>query len=183
MILLHLTGNNGKYSCCYCEAFRLSQGVWIENAKWRTIEEIIKNYEDWEITTNKNKDKVKDFFNCAGKPLVDPKLGNVDHTFVFDYLCLPSLHLVLGPFNKLWKELEILEPRINDVALGLNCVREEYFGKTFEGNETNKLLNNTDKLREVTDESLHIFIECMEGLLKVKQSCFGFALEESYKKI
>ena len=72
--------------------------------------------------------------------------------------------------------------RINDVALELNCVREEYFGKTFEGNETNKLLKNTDKLREVTDESLHIFIECMEGLLKVKQSCFGFTLEESYKK-
>ena len=121
MILLHLTGNNGKYACCYCEAFRLSQGVWIENAKWRTIEEIIKNDEDWELTTNKNKDKVKDFKNCAGIPLVDPKLGNGIQTFIIDYL-------VLGPFNKLWKELEILEPRINDVAIELNCVREDYFG-------------------------------------------------------
>ena len=92
---------------------------------------------------------------------IDPKLGNGIETFIIDYLCLPSLHLVLGSFNKLWKELEIVEPRINDVALELNCVREEYFGKKFEGNETNKLLKNTDKLREVTDESLHIFIECM----------------------
>ena len=103
------------------------------------------------------------FKNCNGIPIITPNEDGVP-TFVIDYLCLPALHLLLGPFNKLWKELELLAPEVNQVAASLHCAREGYFGKTFEGNETIKILENTEKLKSVIDENLHIFVECMEAL-------------------
>ena len=42
---------------------------------------------------------------------------------------------------------------------------EDYFGNNFEGNETRKLLENTDMIREVLDDNLHIFVDCMESFV------------------
>ena len=60
--------------------------------------------------------------------------------------------------------------------------KEDYHEKQFEGNETNKFLNNTSKIRDVIDEPLYIFVDCMDSLHKVKKSCFGFTLGASYKE-
>ena len=37
------------------------------------------------------------------------------------------------------------------------------FGGNFEGNETRKLLENTHMIREVLEDNLHIFVDCMES--------------------
>jgi len=57
-----------------------------------------------------------------------------------------------------------------------------YFGSNFEGNETKKLLENTDMIRKVLDENLHIFVDCMESLQAVRKSGFGFTLDQNYKE-
>ena len=61
------------------------------------------------------------------------------NTFIIDYLALPALHLLIGPFNSLYKILEELAPEVNKVAEKLGAVKEDYFGKTFEGNETESM--------------------------------------------
>ena len=89
---------------------------------------------------------------------------------------------MLGPFNKLWKSLENLHSDINQLPLKYSLVREDYFGKTFEGNEVNKLLKHIDELRKILPEDDHIFVDNFESLNEVKQACFGFVLEENYKE-
>ena len=56
-----------------------------------------------------------------------------------------------------------------------------YHGKQFEGNEVTKLLNNTSKIRSAIEDNLHIFVDTMESLKEVKDSCFGYTLKDDYK--
>ena len=60
-------------------------------------------------------------------------------------------------------------------------MREDYHGKQFEGNEVNKLLKNTSKIRSAIEDNLHIFVDTMESLKEVKDACFGYTLKEDYK--
>ena len=39
-------------------------------------------------------------------------------------LAPPALHLLLGPFNKLWKSLEKLCPKINDLPKKYHLIRK-----------------------------------------------------------
>ena len=51
----------------------------------------------------------------------------------------PSLHIMLGVFNHIWKGIENTSDHhmeiCHEFAMRYNCVRESYWGKTFEGNE------------------------------------------------
>ena len=80
----------------------------------------------------------------------------------------------------MWDELVQIAPEVNKVAIKLGTVRDEYrsdFGGNFEGNETRKLLENTHLIREVLEDNLHIFVDCMDSLQKVRKACFGFTLD------
>ena len=118
--------------------------------------------------------------NCSGLPLVTNQ--NDLLTFIIDHLALSSLHLALSAFNKLWNDLEEIAPEINKVAEDLGTVREDYRGRLFEGNETNKLLENTSKIRAVIDDELQIFVNCMDSLYELKLACSGYSLQEDYKE-
>ena len=37
-------------------------------------------------------------------------------------------------------------------------------------------------IREVLDDNLHIFGDCMESLEKVRKACFGYSLDQNYKE-
>ena len=83
---------------------------------------------------------------------------------------------------KLWKSVEIICPEINELSKKYSLVRADYFGKTWEGNETNKLLKHTTELKKIIPEYLHIFVDCMDSLNDVKKACFGFTLDQNYKE-
>ena len=72
-----------------------------------------------------------------------------------------STSIVCFKCGKISKTKEALKLH-NYKVHGVGVVSCDQCGKTFEGNETTKLLKNTEKLKKVTDENLHIFIECME---------------------
>ena len=44
------------------------------------------------------------------------------------------------------------------------------------------MLKNTSKLREAVDENLHIIIDCMDSLEKMKVSCFGYSLANTWRR-
>ena len=98
--------------------------MWAENCILRTIKSIIIHYEEWLKETGGNKEKVRFYKNCSGVPLVNPEDVN---TFIIDYLALPALHLLIGPFNSLYLILKELAPEVNKVAEKLGAVREDYF--------------------------------------------------------
>ena len=72
--------------------------------------------------------------------LVNPEVVN---TLIIDYLALPAVHLLIGPFNSLYKILEELASEVNKVAEKFGAVKEDYFGINFEEIETELLLKNT----------------------------------------
>ena len=78
--------------------------------------------------------------------------------------------------------MEIICPEINELSKKYSLVRADYFGKTWEGNETNKLLKHTTELKKIVPEYLYIFVNCMDSLNDVKKACFGFTLDQNYKE-
>ena len=70
---------------------------------------------------------------------------------------------------------------INELPKKYHLIREDYFGKTFEGNETNKLLKHIGELTSLIPENVQIFIDTFESLDEVKKACFGFVLDDDHK--
>ena len=60
----------------------------------------------------------------------------------------PALHIMIGVFNHIWKAIENKSEQhgqiCQDFAMQNNCVRENYHGKVFEGNECQKLMKKID---------------------------------------
>ena len=69
-------------------------------------------------------------------------------TFILQISPPPSLHIMLGVFNHIWKSIENISDQYQEIchefAKRHNCVRESYWRKTFEGNEYVKLLTKID---------------------------------------
>ena len=61
LILLCITGNSSRHSCAFCETRKDDRGVWIKDAKLRTVENIREHFEDFEQSGG-NKKNVKIFF-------------------------------------------------------------------------------------------------------------------------
>ena len=55
---------------------------------------------------------------------------------------------MLGIFNHIWKNIESISEEHQNIckefAIRHNCMREEYWGKTFEGNECATLMNKIE---------------------------------------
>ncbi len=43
-------------------------------------------------------------------------------------------------------------------------------------------MENTHRIREVLEDNLHIFVDCIESLQKVRKACFGFTLDGNYEE-
>lgn len=85
----------------------------------------------------------KNYYNVLNAPLFT-SLPN--DTLIMQISPIPSLHILIGIFNHIWKAMENTSQECKDAchkfALENNCIKEDYWGKTFEGNECVKLMKN-----------------------------------------
>ena len=88
-----------------------------------------------------------DFYNVEFRPIIE-KGCDGEETAILEKIPPPPLHLKLGAVNSLLDLMERLDQEAyNAFVKCLHIVKENYHGKTFEGNECSKALANLDKLR------------------------------------
>ena len=188
-----LMESSSKHPCLYCTA----ESQQIVMGEPRTIGSLKKDYQKWSSSSGANKKRCKEYNNVKNPPL----LQNIpDEVPVLKITPPPMLHILLGVFNHIWKNMENISELhkqvLHDFAIRHNCIKESYWGKTFEGNECTKLMNNIaadDKLfYNLPNIKTHITALKIFNNLRIQM--FGMTLhhgwkntlaefEQSYKKI
>ena len=170
---------SSKHPCIYCTA----PAQEIASGTLRTIGTLNYNHNKWKNESG-NKNQCKNFFNVKNPPLF---IDIPSETLVLSITPPPALHIMLGIFNHIWKNIEnISEEHKNsckEFALRHNCMREDYFGKTFEGNECTTLMNKIEsdctQLSYLPSTRYHI--DAMKKLNNVRKQVFGTELGSTWK--
>ena len=93
----------------------------------------------------------------------------------------PELHLMMGPLNKMFNEMEKVWPESERWLDSCSVKKEEYHGGTFAGNESRKLLKNVDRLEALEPPTQCRKIICaLKSFNEVVASCFGRELKPNY---
>lgn len=172
---------SSNHPCVYCTIPKQE----LEAGPPRTIGGLRSDFEKWNAAGAK-KNKCKDFNNVKNYPLFTCL---PDDTPILKITPPPSLHIMLGVFNHLWKGITIISDAHNNIchefAMRHNCVRESYWGKTFEGNECVKLLTKIELESESFLLSLPGAETHIEALCKFnvfRKLAFGNNLQTGWKE-
>lgn len=168
------------HPCIYCTASKQS----LQEGAPRTIGSLRFDYQQW-ITAGGIKGQCKHFNNVKNEPLFT---FLPDSTPILRITPPPSLHMLLGIFNHIWKDITNISDLHSNVchefAMRHNCVREEYWGKTFEGNECVKLLTNIEKDNQSLQLSLpgaETQIEALRKFNVFRTLAFGNTIQPGWK--
>ena len=154
-IILGFGTHSSKVPCPYGQCFKNKDGTWYKGCN-RTLQTILENFTKW-IEDGRKENRRKDFFSWEGEPLITPKDGEQESS-VIKRCPPPPLHLILGSFNHVWKELLQLFPALTNFQDELEVQTSNYQGKrNFEGNQIAKILDNLDKLKDIIQEHLTDF--------------------------
>ena len=104
-----------------------------------------------------------------------------DETPVLHIVPPPELHLMMGPVNHLYNEMNKFWPQSEDWLKLCFVKKSDYHGGAFEGNDCRKLLKNTDSLREICPKEHKRYFDTLSYFNDVVSSCYGFELHPSYK--
>ena len=172
---------SSRHNCIYCTAPAQS----LEASQPRTLGTLRKDYENWSNGTGANKKCGKNFNNVKNYPLFK-RLP--DSTPTLKLSPPPTLHILLGIFNHIWKNIESMstdhEKVLQDFAISNNCMKESYWGKTFEGNECAKLMNRISTsdtpLSNLSGVENHI--TAIKAFNEVRNNVFGTELKSGWKE-
>ena len=169
-----------NHPCIYCTSLKQE----LEAGPPRTIGSLRSDFNKWSTAGGK-KSKCKEYNNVKNNPLFK-SLPN--ETPILKITPPPSLHIMLGVFNHIWKGIENTSDHhmeiCHEFAMRYNCVRESYWGKTFEGNECVKLLNKIDS--EDVSPLLNLpgtktYIKALQKFNSLRKLAFGTKLESGWK--
>lgn len=179
-ILLGLMSYSARYPCSWCIARKIGN-VFETEAELRTFEDIASWYE-------KSKHDKNGTYSVKRMPIVWPE--RFLSRPILCFIVPPSLHLLLGGTNRLFKYLLSIN---KDLALryarlcGLK--KKANKGQDFAGNGCRKILKRTLLLRilldktEVNDEERNKCLDtilALEAFNAVVQKCFGNSLSPDY---
>lgn len=143
-------------------------------------------HQKWKDETKSKKSVVGKYMNCVAEPL----LVTLDvEKLVMDIFACPTVHLFTGCFNKMFQELEKIYSKVKRWATRLYVKRKKYHGKTFEGPQCKKMLNNLDTLKDLIKGEkgklsaiCEKYVLAFEALDSVVSACFGQFLDPSYPR-
>ena len=156
----------------------------MEKGVQRTIESLLEFVENYKKFGKGNRKNLKFYFNCEFVPIIT---GNLDEkeTIILCKVPPPHLHLKLGTVNALMKELELIdEDGYRKFLRQLHIVKENYQGKTFEGNKCSKILKNLELLKscQVQYEITKSIIGTLQAIKDFIVACCSKYLKASWKK-
>ena len=141
---------SSRHSCIYCTA----NSQTMNSSHPRTLGSLKIDYENWKKTTGESKTMCKDFNNVKNLHLF--KILPDDIT-PLKLSPPPTLHIMLGVFNHIWKNIESIsedhKTKLIEFANFHSCKKEPYFNTTFEGNECAKLMakiTSTDRFFKIS---------------------------------
>ena len=139
------------------------------------------NYEAWLENGAKKKD-AKFFMNCIHEPLIQDKEGKFSDVLILNVVPPAELHLLLGPVNKMYDELEKLWPEVNTWARDCKAFKCCRHGSGFNGNSCMRLINteNLDRLQMIIPAEFDAYVPALRAFGRVVNSCFGLKLSPSY---
>jgi hypothetical protein len=189
-IILGLTNCASKYGCPYCKGCKGFDGCW-QKGDPRTLENIVEDNDMWKHSSGDQRD-LKDFFNAKYNPLLvvphSRLLSNILSTpTTLEMLPIPALHCgKLGPVNKILKSLGDyidLEPFYKQLSL----VKTDQQKKEFQGPECDKILRNTDELREylVCHNGMHLllFVHALDNIKEVYTIMHATTVPSNHREV
>ena len=92
---------SSRHPCIYCTAPAQS----VEVAQPRTLDSLRKHNENWNNETGASKNCCKNFNNVKNCPLFKRLPDSIP---TLEVSPPPSLHILLGIFNHIWKNIEVM---------------------------------------------------------------------------
>lgn len=178
-ILLGLMSHSSSHPCCWCD---IKKGELRRKGKQRTIANLNSMYWNY-FEAHVDKKDAKLYGNVIHPPIISDNFD--DSTSVIEVIPPPELHLLIGPVNTLYNELEQIWPQSQDWLKACNVKKTEYHGESFEGNESRALLRNVDRLEELlpaTDLKVRRYCIAFKSLNEVVGACYGYELHPDYKE-
>ena len=121
--------------------------------------------------------------NCIHEPLFRDDKQEFSDILIMNLVPPAELHLLLGPVNKMYEELEKLWPDVAGWAKSckaFKCCRQ---GSGFNGNACMRLIEpeNLDKLQKIIPPEVDMYVSALRSFGRVVKSCFGLTLSPSYQ--
>ena len=184
-ILCGIQQHTAKHPCYACE--QPKESLHLYTAPQRTLGTLIDRHTTYLNSKQTTRDLNQVAKNCKYYPLIasDPLEPSQASMPTILLVPPPELHLMEGPINDIFQDIQELFPSIAKEWVHLLSIpKKEMHGGVFNGNGCKKLLDNADLL-----ESLAIKYECF-GLIPyvrifrsfsaVVKSCFGGELDHDY---
>ena len=173
-VIAGLQSHSSQHPCCYCEG---TAGIWEEDARLRTISNIRNNRGQW-IRDGSRLSEAKNFKNCVNEPL----LQVADDELILLLIPPPELHLLMGAFNTLYKEMKKIWPAVDTWTEKLYMKPTGFHGSdNFIGGDCYRALRNIDLLAAMCPLVILPFVEALRKLLLVVESCFGAVLQPRFR--
>ncbi|KAJ8671941.1 hypothetical protein QAD02_003200 [Eretmocerus hayati] len=141
-LLAGIMSHSSMFPCTWCTAAKDSL---FDVGYYRTIGSCIANHEQW-LNSGGKKNLAKSFMSCVHQPLFTGE----DETEVIARIPPPELHIMLGAFDTLYKNMLLMFPD-ESIQWAKDChvMRQVTHGgePAFAGNACRKLLKNVDLLR------------------------------------
>ena len=121
--------------------------------------------------------------NCIHEPLFQDQNEDFSDVLILNLVPPAELHLLLGPVNKIYDELEKLWPDIKTWAKECKAFKCCRHGSGFNGNSCMRLINpeNLDELQKIIPQEFDMYVPALRAFGKVVKGCFGLALSPSYQ--
>ena len=188
-ILLGKSVGNLTHGCIFCTAKKPYQSEG-ELYTLGMLRDLHKEF----VANGSSKKKQADYQNVIHVPLLGQDLD--PDTQVLGLIAAPELHLMLGSGGNLKTALEkkVFETEdegqafLEKFLIANNITRKGYQDShSLEGNQTRMFLKSAEKLRAAYMEAGLLekalpYIECLEALSEVVDSCFGMELKNDYEE-
>ena len=121
--------------------------------------------------------------NCIHEPLIQDEKNEFSDVLILNLVPPAELHLLLGPVNKMYDELEKLWSGVADWAKSCNAYKCCRQGSGFNGNSCKKLIEpeNLDELLSIIPQEFDMYVAALGAFGRVVRSCFGISLSPTYK--
>ena len=174
-IILGLMSHSSQHPCTWCD---IVKDELHKQGNSRTLKSLTDAFWDWYTSDGERTSAAKQYGNVVHIPLLQGDLDDL----IINLLPPPELHLLIGPFNTIFKSMESNFPEIAAAWTKHCCVEKEAFhGGHFNGNSSKRLLNKLDFLRSISPIGCLKYIQCFDSFKTVIHSCYGYSLDENFK--
>ena len=126
----------------------------------------------------------QEHMNCVHEPLFWDGTDAMKDELMLHLIPPAELHLLLGPVNTMYSELDELWPGADAWAKSCHAFKEGLHGGEFNGNSCMRLLHqdSTYKLGTIIPSEHYAYVDAFRTFRMVVQSCFGYSVFPSFRK-